>query len=218
MSGNVVEKVVNNELDMTAGLISGVKNFAVTKGVDIFQAIIIFSIGYMICCWLRGVVRRLLARSNVEPSAISFISEIIFSYVLPELLLWRCQQQGWLRQRWRLLLAGLVLLSDWGLRIISGMWHQDFYPYFPTVSCRDYIKVGDSEGSVVDIRVMYTEISTLGNQMIVIPNSRLTDSVIKNYSFFETRNIEFTFDVAYDTDLAKCVELYRNYSAPMHMC
>lgn len=49
MSGNVVEKVVNNELDMTAGLISGVKNFAVTKGVDIFQAIIIFSIGYMIC-------------------------------------------------------------------------------------------------------------------------------------------------------------------------
>ena len=78
MSENVVEKVVNNELDMTAGLISGVKNFAVTKGVDIFQAIIIFSIGYMICCWLRGVVRRLLARSNVEPSAISFISEIIF--------------------------------------------------------------------------------------------------------------------------------------------
>ena len=78
MSGNVVEKVVNNELDMTAGLISGVKNFAVTKGVDIFQAIIIFIIGYMICCWLRGVVRRLLARSNVEPSAISFISEIIF--------------------------------------------------------------------------------------------------------------------------------------------
>ena len=74
VSGNVVEKVVNNELDMTAGLISGVKNFAVTKGVDIFQAIIIFSIGYMICCWLRGVVRRLLARSNVEPSAISFIS------------------------------------------------------------------------------------------------------------------------------------------------
>ena len=57
MSENVVEKVVNNELDMTAGLISGVKNFAVTKGVDIFQAIIIFSIGYMICCWLRGVVR-----------------------------------------------------------------------------------------------------------------------------------------------------------------
>jgi len=67
VSENVVEKVVNNELDMTAGLISGVKNFAVTKGVDIFQAIIIFSIGYMICCWLRGVVRRLLARSNVEP-------------------------------------------------------------------------------------------------------------------------------------------------------
>lgn len=31
MSGNVVEKVVNNELDMTAGLISGVKKFCSNK-------------------------------------------------------------------------------------------------------------------------------------------------------------------------------------------
>ena len=87
--------------------------------------------------------------------------------------------------------------------VASGIFILIFRPF----RVGDYIKVGDSEGSVVDIRVMYTEISTLGNQMIVIPNSRLTDSVIKNYSFFETRNIEFTFDVAYDTDLAKCVEL-----------
>ena len=187
MSENIVEKVVNNELDVTAGLISGVKNFAVTKGVDIFQAIIIFSIGYMICCWLRGVVRRLLARSNVEPSAISFISEIIFFLCLAGVIIMALSAAGVAPATLAAAFGGIGLAIGLGLK--------------------DNIKVGDSEGSVVDIRVMYTEISTLGNQMIVIPNSRLTDSVIKNYSFFETRNIEFTFDVAYDTDLAKCVEL-----------
>ena len=200
MSENVVEKVVNNELDMTAGLISGVKNFAVTKGVDIFQAIIIFSIGYMICCWLRGVVRRLLARSNVEPSAISFISEIIFFLCLAGVIIMALSAAGVAPATLAAAFGGIGLAIGLGLKdnignVASGIFILIFRPF------------RDSEGSVVDIRVMYTEISTLGNQMIVIPNSRLTDSVIKNYSFFETRNIEFTFDVAYDTDLAKCVEL-----------
>ena len=183
MSGNVVEKVVNNELDMTAGLISGVKNFAVTKGVDIFQAIIIFSIGYMICCWLRGVVRRLLARSNVEPSAISFISEIIFF----------------------LCLAGVIIMA----LSAAGVAPATLAAAFGGIGLAIGLGLKDNIGNVASgiFILMYTEISTLGNQMIVIPNSRLTDSVIKNYSFFETRNIEFTFDVAYDTDLAKCVEL-----------
>lgn len=208
MSGNVVEKVVNNELDMTAGLISGVKNFAVTKGVDIFQAIIIFSIGYMICCSLRGVVRRLLARSNVEPSAISFISEIIFFLCLAGVIIMALSAAGVAPATLAAAFGGIGLAIGLGLKdnignVASGIFILIFRPF----RVGDYIKVGDSEGSVVDIRVMYTEISTLGNQMIVIPNSRLTDSVIKNYSFFETRNIEFTFDVAYDTDLAKCVEL-----------
>ena len=193
MSGNVVEKVVNNELDMTAGLISGVKNFAVTKGVDIFQAIIIFIIGYMICCWLRGVVRRLLARSNVEPSAISFISEIIFFLCLAGVIIMALSAAGVAPATLAAAFGGIGLAIGLGLKdnignVASGIFILIFRPF----RVGDYIKVGDSEGSVVDIRVMYTEISTLGNQMIVIPNSRL---------------IEFTFDVAYDTDLAKCVEL-----------
>ena len=201
MSENVVEKVVNNELDMTAGLISGVKNFAVTKGVDIFQAIIIFIIGYMICCWLRGVVRRLLARSNVEPSAISFISEIIFFLCLAGVIIMALSAAGVAPATLAAAFGGIGLAIGLGLKdnignVASGIFILIFRPF----RVGDYIKVGDR-------RVMYTEISTLGNQMIVIPNSRLTDSVIKNYSFFETRNIEFTFDVAYDTDLAKCVEL-----------
>ena len=56
---------------------------------------------------------------------------------------------------------------------------------------------------------MYTLISTLGNQMIVIPNSSLINSVIKNYSAFETRNLEFTFDVGYGTNLPKCIALLK---------
>ena len=73
----------------------------------------------------------------------------------------------------------------------------------------DYIAVGTNQGTVVDIRIMYTEISTMGNQMIVIPNSSLTNSVIMNYSSFNTRNLQFNIGVGYGTDLAHCIELLK---------
>lgn len=78
------------------------------------------------------------------------------------------------------LAIGLGLKDNIG-NVASGIFILIFRPF----RVGDYIKVGDSEGSVVDIRVMYTEISTLGNQMIVIPNSRLTDSVIKIIHFLK---------------------------------
>ena len=133
MSENVVEKVVNNELDMTAGLISGVKNFAVTKGVDIFQAIIIFIIGYMICCWLRGVVRRLLARSNVEPSAISFISEIIFFLCLAGVIIMALSAAGVAPATLAAAFGGIGLAIGLGLKdnignVASGIFILIFRP------------------------------------------------------------------------------------------
>ena len=56
---------------------------------------------------------------------------------------------------------------------------------------------------------MYTQIETTARQMIIIPNLQINNSIIKNYSFFDTRNIEFNFDVGYDTNLVKCIELLR---------
>ena len=73
----------------------------------------------------------------------------------------------------------------------------------------DYIQVASNQGTVTEISIMYTMLSTLGNQRIVIPNSSLTSSVIKNFSAYDTRNLEMTFDVGYDTDLKSCVELLK---------
>lgn len=211
MNGNIVEKAVNNELDITAEIIGGIKTFVLTKGVDILQAIIIFLVGYLVCRWIRGVVCRLLARSNVDKSAISFISEIVFFFCLAGVLIMALSAIGVAPATLAAAFGGIGIAIGLGLKdnignVASGIFILIFRPF----RVGDYIKVGDNEGAVVDIRIMYTEISTLGNQMIVIPNSQLTNSVIKNYSSFATRNIEFTFDVGYGTDLGRCVALLKN--------
>ncbi len=210
MAANVIEQIVTEEVDFTTSLIRAFKEFLYNKGIDIIEAVIIFTIGYFICRWIRSVVRRILNRSSADPSANSFVSEIIFFFALAIVLIMSLATLGVAPSTLAATFGGLGLAIGLGLKdnignVASGIFILIFRPF----KVGDYIAISGGEGTVKDIRIMYTEIATQGNQMIAIPNSKLTNSIIKNYSSFGTRNIEFTFDVDYDTDLAKCIELLK---------
>ena len=200
MEPSVVTKVVTDELSITTRFINGLKEFAMTRGIDFLEALIIFIIGYIICRYIRRAVAHILEKSDVDPSAKTFIEEIIFFFCLAGV------GTGTLAAAF----GGVGLAIGLGLKdnignVASGIFILIFRPF----RVGDYIQVASNQGTVTEISIMYTMLSTLGNQRIVIPNSSLTSSVIKNFSAYDTRNLEMTFDVGYDTDLKSCVELLK---------
>lgn len=210
MQDNIVGKLVEEEVDFTRNLIQNFEGFIINKGVDIIQAVLILVVGYMICRWLRSGIQRVLSRRSADPSANSFVSEIIFFFSLAIILIMALEAVGVAPSTLVAAFGGLGLAIGLGLKdnvgnVASGIFILIFRPF----KVGDYIQIGTNQGTVVDIRIMYTEMSTLGNQMISIPNSQLTNSIIKNYSSFITRNIEFVFDVGYETDLVKCIEILK---------
>lgn len=210
METNAVTKVVTDEISITAKFMSDLKMFALTKGLDMVEAIILFIVGYIICRYIRKAVEHILDKSNVDPSAKTFISEIIFFFCLAIVSIVALGTAGVAAGTLAAAFGGIGLAIGLGLKdnignVASGIFILIFRPF----RVGDYIQVGSNQGTVTDIRIMYTLISTLGNQMIVIPNSSLINSVIKNYSAFDTRNLEFTFDVGYSTNLPECIALLK---------
>ena len=70
----------------------------------------------------------------------------------------------------------------------------------------DFIAVGDSEGTVRKVRIRATEIQTLNNQNIIIPNSELISTHVTNWMLRDRYcRITVGVGVAYgsDTDLVK---------------
>ncbi len=65
----------------------------------------------------------------------------------------------------------------------------------------DFIITPNGSGTVQDIGIYYTKLTTGDNQDIVIPNSVLTSNPITNLSTHDTRRLDFDFTVAYSTDL-----------------
>ncbi len=65
----------------------------------------------------------------------------------------------------------------------------------------DYIESNGVGGTVTDIAIFYTTLTTPDNKKIVVPNGSLSNSVIVNYSANDTRRLDLTFSISYNTDL-----------------
>ena len=69
----------------------------------------------------------------------------------------------------------------------------------------DYIMSNKEEGTVDNIKLFYTEITTVDNKKILIPNGALANDVIINYSSYDVRRTEIIVPISYDSsiDIAK---------------
>ena len=71
----------------------------------------------------------------------------------------------------------------------------------------DYIVQGNTEGTVKEIGLVYTELITADNRLIVIPNGTLIDSSIVNVTATGKRRLELSVGIGYKSDLKKSKEV-----------
>ena len=81
----------------------------------------------------------------------------------------------------------------------------DLFSYFVIVFDRpfeigDFLIFGDVLGSVERIGVKTTRLRSLGGEQIIVPNSDLTGSRVRNYKRMERRRVVFHIGVVYGTD------------------
>lgn len=78
----------------------------------------------------------------------------------------------------------------------------------------DRILVGDIEGDVVQIRILNSVVNTLRNESIILPNARIVENQVFNYSYDDPSIITANdVQVAYGTDLELAVGLLASAAA-----
>ncbi len=83
--------------------------------------------------------------------------------------------------------------------LASGIMILVFKPF----KLDDYIESGDYGGTVTDMGVFYTTLTSPDNKTIVIPNGSLTSSTLVNYSTKDTRRLDIQFNIEYGSDIEK---------------
>ncbi len=67
----------------------------------------------------------------------------------------------------------------------------------------DHIEVDGVEGKIINIKLLTSEIISFDNKRYIIPNSKMVNSTITNFTSLPTRRLSLTFTVAYESDLDK---------------
>ena len=65
----------------------------------------------------------------------------------------------------------------------------------------DYVEGSGVSGTVVDIGLFYSTLTTPDNKKVVVPNGTISNNVIVNYSAHDTRRIDFDFSIAYSANI-----------------
>lgn len=73
----------------------------------------------------------------------------------------------------------------------------------------DYITAQGCSGTVENIKLFYTYVVTPDNKVQMIPNGVLANDVIVNYSVKDTRRVDLTFTISYDSSIEKAQEIIK---------
>ena len=78
---------------------------------------------------------------------------------------------------------------------------------FKPIKIGDYIEAQGESGTVKEIEIFTTKLNTPDNKEVIIPNGKLSNGNIVNYSTEDKRRVDYTFGVGYDSDIKKTKEI-----------
>ncbi len=183
---------------------SAICDFFVNSGPRILLAILTFVLGMILIKIIQKLINRWLNKSNVESTTRGFLNSAIkiLLYVLLVLLI--LQELGVPITGLAAVLttAGVAValaLKDSLGNVAYGMILVTSKPF----KQGDYVKIGNVEGTVRSIEIMATEIITIDNKLVTIPNKIVYSSPMFNYTGLKKRRMDMYFTVAYNSDLEK---------------
>ncbi len=169
---------------------------------SIVAALLIFIIGrWIIRQLVKGADKGLRLR-DVDQVLVNFLKNLL-SISLTVLLLVMVLQQLGVQTSSLLavigaagLAIGLALKDSLG-NFASGVMLVLLKPF----RVGDFVDIAGKSGTVHEVRIFNTIITTTNNQVVTIPNSLVTEDAIVNYTRLPIRRIDLLVGVAYDDDL-----------------
>jgi small conductance mechanosensitive channel len=177
-------------------------------GLRVVAAVVIFIVGRWVAKFLRNVTKRLMTKSNVDPTLVNFFGHLTYILLLTFVILAALGKLGVQTTSFIAVVgaAGLAIglaLQGSLANFAAGVLMIIFKPF----KVGDYIEGAGVSGTVEEIQIFTTQLKTPDNKTIIIPNAKLTADNITNFSAKPVRRVDFVFGVSYTDDIDRVKEV-----------
>ena len=197
--------------NQTRELVENVIAIGVEYGVDIAGAIVLLVVGWTVAGWIRRVIRRTLDSVPVLDETLKpLIANLVRYAVLIFVLIAVLNQFGVQTTSIIAVLAATGLAIGLALQgmlanVASGVMLLFLRPF----NVGEYVEAGGIAGTVAEIGLFNTEIKTSAGPGLVVPNSKIWDGPITNFSRNPTRRFDIAVGIGYDDDIDGAMALLK---------
>ena len=189
-------------------------DFILFYGIKVLMAVVIFVVGKMVAKWLRGVVKTILQKKEMDVAIQHFVSALVYYAVITFVVIAALGQLGIHTASFVAVIgaAGLAIglaLQGALANFAAGVLILIFKPY----RVGDFVEVAGVSGTVISVLVFTTELNTADNKRIVIPNGQTMGGTITNYSTNDTRRIDLVMGIGYSDDIDKAKKVLEDIVA-----
>lgn len=176
--------------------------FASTAGLRIVGAVLILFIGFRLCKWLLKILKKTKAFEKIDAGVQTFLFSLLNIVLKIMIVLSAVTLLGVPMTNFVALLASAGVAIGASLQgslsnLAGGIMILIFKPF----KVGDYIDTAEGSGTVTEVTILYTILTTPDNRRIVIPNGAISNEAITNYSYHDVRRLDLAFSVSYDADI-----------------
>lgn len=206
VNGIDISNVDVSEIDvgLIGKFLEGLPEKALHLGIRVVLAIIVFLIGAELIKLIRRLLKKSLNRTNVDTGAVQFIDSFVKAALYVVLIFMIATSFGVDAT------SVLAVLGSAGVAI--GLAVQGSLSNFAggvLILLVKPFKVGDyiiedskkNEGTVTEIQIFYTKLTTPDEKIIILPNGTLANTSLTNFTATEKRRLDIKVGVSYTADL-----------------
>jgi small conductance mechanosensitive channel len=180
-------------------------------GLEVLGAIVMLIVGLWLSGWAKRATNAGLGRvRRIDATLRSFFANLARYAVLILTVIAVLNQFG-------VQTASLIaVLGAAGLAIglalqgtLSNVAAGVMLLLFRPLSVGQFVEAGGTMGTVKEVNLFFTEMATLDNLKVVVPNSAIWSNNITNYSEYPTRRIDIVMGIAYDASIDDAMAVLR---------
>lgn len=180
----------------------------------IFSAVIVTAVSLLVMKLLLKVLDRALGRSKMEAPLQRLIRSLLkgLLWSVTVIVVLGCLGIEVTSLVAVLSVAGLAFslaLQNFLSNLAGGMQILASHPF----AIGDYVDAGGCSGTVMEIGMFYTKLTTPDNKLVQLPNSTIVSANITNFSVQSTRRVELRVSASYDAPTERVIALLAKMAA-----
>jgi len=190
-------------IDINA-ILNTMYEYLATYWLQVVGAIIIFVVGRWAAKLASRLVAKVMTKAKIDATLVNFVEDLCYVALLAFVVIAALEKLGVNTASFAVVVGAAGLAIGFALQGSLGNFAAGvILIIFKPFKVGDFVELGGKMGTVKEIQIFNTILSSPDNVRVIVPNSQVTGSSIMNYTVNGTRRVDMVVGVSYEDDLKK---------------